>query len=30
MALFAEIYRHIGEKTIQFLDGVKPATMALI
>ena len=30
MALFAEIYRHIGEKTIQFLDGVKPATMAII
>lgn len=30
MALFAEIYKHIGEKTVQFLDGVKPATMQLI
>lgn len=30
MALFAEIYKHLGEKTNQFLDGVKPATMQLI
>ena len=30
MALFAEIYKHLGEKTSQFLDAVKPATMALI
>ena len=30
MALFAEIYKHIGEKTNTFLDGVKPATMQLI
>ena len=30
MALFAEIYKHIGEKTNTFLEGVKPATMQLI
>lgn len=30
MGLFAEIYKHIGEKTVSFLDGVKPATMQLI
>jgi len=30
MALFAVLYKHLGEKTNQFLDGVKPATMQLI
>ena len=30
MGLFAEIYKHIGEKTVTFLDGVKPSTMQLI
>lgn len=30
MGLFSEIYKHIGEKTVTFLDGVKPATMQLI
>ena len=30
MGLFAEIYKHIGEKTTTFLDGVKPSTMQLI
>ena len=27
MAMMNVIYKHLGEKTIQFLDGVKPATM---
>jgi cytoskeleton-associated protein 5 len=30
MAMFAAIYKQLGEKTVKFLDGVKPATMQLI
>lgn len=30
MAMLTVLYKHLGEKTIQFLDGVKPATMQLI
>lgn len=30
MAMLSILYKHLGEKTTQFLDGVKPATMQLI
>ena len=30
MAMLVVLYKHLGEKTTQFLDGVNPATMALI
>ena len=30
MALFAEIYKHLGDKMMKFLEGVKPNTMQLI
>ena len=30
MALFSAIYKHLGEKMLKFLEGVKPATMALV
>ena len=30
MNLFAVLYKHLGEKTNNFLDGVKPSTLALI